>query len=79
MRTIEARSLCPHAAFLGGRFAAYREASQLVMARLRQESPLVEPLSLDEAYVDLAALTRPRPNDKTSMLGSTRCAPTSPN
>src|SRR5687768_4590175 len=55
MRTIEARSLCPHAAFLGGRFAAYREASQLVMARLRQESPLVEPLSLDEAYVDLAA------------------------
>jgi len=55
MRTVEARSLCPHAAFLSGRFAAYREASQLVMARLRQESPLVEPLSLDEAYVDLAA------------------------
>lgn len=55
MRTVEARSLCPHAAFLGGRFAAYRAASQLVMGRLRQESPLVEPLSLDEAYVDLAA------------------------
>jgi len=55
MRSIEARSLCPHAAFLGGRFAAYREASQLVMSRLRQESSLVEPLSLDEAYVDLAA------------------------
>lgn len=55
MRTMEARSLCPHAAFLSGRFAAYREASQLVMGRLRQESPLVEPLSLDEAYVDLAA------------------------
>jgi DNA polymerase-4 len=55
MRTIEARSLCPHAAFLSGRFTAYRQASQLVMDRLRQESPLVEPLSLDEAYVDLAA------------------------
>ena len=63
MRTIEARSLCPHAAFLGGRFAAYREASQLVMERLRQESPLVEPLSLDEAYVDLAA-SPDSPNDK---------------
>jgi DNA polymerase-4 len=63
MRMIEARSLCPHAAFLGGRFTAYREASQLVMARLRQESPLVEPLSLDEAYVDLAA-SPDSPNDK---------------
>jgi DNA polymerase-4 len=59
MRTMEARSLCPHAAFLGGRFAAYREASQLVMGRLHQESPLVEPLSLDEAYVDLAASPNP--------------------
>ena len=55
MRTVEARSLCPHAAFLSGRFTAYREASRLVMDRLRQESPLVEPLSLDEAFVDLAA------------------------
>lgn len=55
MRTAEARALCPHAAFLSGRFAAYREASRLVMERLRAESPLVEPLSLDEAYLDLAA------------------------
>lgn len=55
MRTAEARARCPHAAFLGGRFDAYREASRLVMERLRQESELVEPLSLDEAFVDLAA------------------------
>lgn len=55
MRTAEARARCPHAAFLGGRFSAYREASRLVMDRLREESILVEPLSLDEAYVDLAA------------------------
>lgn len=40
--------------FLGGRFPAYRESSQIVMALLREISPLVEPLSLDEAYVDLA-------------------------
>ncbi len=51
----EARARCPHAAFLSGRFHAYREASGLVMARLRELSPLVEPLSLDEAFVDLAA------------------------
>jgi DNA polymerase-4 len=55
MRTAEARARCPHAAFLGGRFEAYRSASRLVMERLREESELVEPLSLDEAFVDLAA------------------------
>ncbi|MGI8536813.1 MAG: DNA polymerase IV [Mycobacteriales bacterium] len=55
MRTMEARSRCPHAAFLSGRFDAYRASSRQVMGRLRELSPLVEPLSLDEAYVDLAA------------------------
>ncbi|MGH3336609.1 MAG: DNA polymerase IV [Nocardioides sp.] len=53
MSTREARARCPHAAFLSGRFHAYREASGIVMALLREASPLVEPLSLDEAFVDL--------------------------
>ncbi len=55
MSTAEARSRCPHAAFLVGRFDAYRATSRLVMRALRERSPLVEPLSLDEAFVDLAA------------------------
>ncbi|MCW3158185.1 DNA polymerase IV [Micropruina sonneratiae] len=50
----EARRRCPHAAFLSGRFGAYRAASGIVMGLLRELSPLVEPLSLDEAFVDLA-------------------------
>ncbi len=54
MSTREARARCPHAAFLNPRFHAYRDASQAVMAVLRDLSPLVEPLSLDEAFVDLA-------------------------
>ncbi|GAA1475797.1 DNA polymerase IV [Nocardioides aestuarii] len=54
MSTREARARCPHAAFLTGRFHAYRETSRAVMAVLRAVSPLVEPLSLDEAFVDLA-------------------------
>ena len=54
MSTREARARCPHAAFLTGRFHAYRETSRQVMAVLRAASPLVEPLSLDEAFVDLA-------------------------
>jgi DNA polymerase IV len=55
MSTREARSRCPHAAFLSGRFHAYRDASTIVMGLLRAASPLVEPLSLDEAFVDLEA------------------------
>ena len=53
MSTREARSRCPHAAFLSGRFHAYRSTSAAVMGLLRSVSPLVEPLSLDEAFVDL--------------------------
>ncbi|CAL8971340.1 DNA polymerase IV 1 [Tessaracoccus sp. O5.2] len=53
MAGTEARRRAPNAAFLGGRFAAYRESSRIVMALLREVSPLVEPLSFDEAYVDL--------------------------
>src|SRR5215831_3469820 len=59
MSTREARARCPHAAFLSGRFAAYRDTSDRVMGLLRSVSPLVEPLSLDEAFVDLAAADHP--------------------
>lgn len=59
MSTREARARCPHAAFLSGRFHAYRETSTRVMGVLRELSPLVEPLSLDEAFVDLAAAGLP--------------------
>ncbi len=55
MSMAEARGRCPHAAFLTGRFEAYRASSRIVMDRLAVLSPLVEPLSLDEAFVDLAA------------------------
>ncbi|WP_091733549.1 DNA polymerase IV [Nocardioides scoriae] len=59
MSTAEARRRCPNAAFLGGRFDAYREASRQVMRVLRETSPVIEPLSLDEAYVDLEAADLP--------------------
>jgi DNA polymerase-4 len=57
MPTHEARRRCPHAAFLAGRFGAYHAASRQVMEVLRRLSPLVEPLSLDEAFVDLRTAT----------------------
>ncbi|GAA3726486.1 DNA polymerase IV [Streptomyces tremellae] len=55
MPTAQARRLAPHAAYLVPRFSLYRAISGQVMELLGRLSPLVEPLSLDEAFVDLEA------------------------
>ncbi|MFF0087143.1 DNA polymerase IV [Streptomyces canus] len=51
----QARRLAPNAAYLVPRFGFYKAISEQVMRLLRELSPLVEPLSLDEAFVDLEA------------------------
>ena len=48
-----ARRRCPHAVVLPPRFERYRAVSKVVMETLGTFSPLVEPLSLDEAFVDM--------------------------
>jgi len=55
MPTAQARRLAPNAAYLVPRFSLYRSVSEQVMELLGRLSPLVEPLSLDEAFVDLEA------------------------
>ncbi|WP_316959615.1 DNA polymerase IV [Streptomyces sp. TRM68367] len=55
MPMAQARRLAPNAAYLLPRFGFYRAISEQVMALLQALSPLVEPLSLDEAFVDLEA------------------------
>ncbi|WP_338899440.1 DNA polymerase IV [Streptomyces sp. TG1A-60] len=55
MPMAQARRLAPNAAYLTPRFTFYRTISDQVMGLLRALSPLVEPLSLDEAFVDLEA------------------------
>ncbi|MGW0550384.1 DNA polymerase IV [Streptomyces altiplanensis] len=55
MPVAQARRLCPNAAYLMPRFSLYRAVSEQVMELLGRLSPLVEPLSLDEAFVDLEA------------------------
>lgn len=55
MPMAHARQLAPkNAVFLGVRFAAYRQYSSAVMAALRQFSPVLEQVGLDEAYLDLS-------------------------
>jgi DNA polymerase-4 len=55
MPMAQARRLAPNAAYLVPRFGFYKAISEQVMGLLRELSPLVEPLSLDEAFVDLEA------------------------
>lgn len=54
----EARRCCPHAIIRPARMWRYKELSQLFMEVLRSFSPLVESLSLDEAFVDLTGTER---------------------
>ena len=58
MPGFQARERCPHMVFLPCRFDLYRAESAKVRAILRDYTPLVEPLSLDEAYLDVTALDR---------------------
>ncbi len=53
MPTSLARRLCPHGIFLPPRFERYEEMAQRIRTILGEYSPLVEPISLDEAFVDL--------------------------
>jgi len=53
MPMARALRLCPELMIVRPDFARYRAASQKVMALLRECTPLVEPLSLDEAYLDV--------------------------
>ena len=48
-----AQRLCPHAIFLGGNFYRYRDASARFLDILAEFTPDIEPLGLEEAYLDL--------------------------
>ncbi len=53
MPTAQAKRLCPHAVFLTPDFEKYGEASKSIMSIFHTYTPLVEQVSLDEAYLDV--------------------------
>ncbi|OBJ09870.1 DNA polymerase IV [Mycobacterium sp. 1482292.6] len=54
----QARRLCPHAVVVPPRMSAYSRASDAVFEVFRDCSPIVEPLSVDEAFLDVGGLRR---------------------
>lgn len=56
MPSSRAAKLCPQAIFLAPRFEAYREASLKIHEVFKQFTKMIEPLSLDEAYLDVTKI-----------------------
>ncbi|RAV11347.1 DNA polymerase IV [Mycolicibacterium sp. GF69] len=54
----EARRLCPHAIVVPPRMSAYSQASTAVFEVFHDTTPIVEPLSVDEAFLDVSGLWR---------------------
>ena len=54
----QARRLCPHAVVVSPRMSAYSQASDAVFEVFHDTTPLVEGLSIDEAFLDVGGLRR---------------------
>lgn len=69
MPAVRAERLCPNAVFIPPDFTRYRAVSRLTREIFNQHTDLVEPLSLDEAYLDVT-------QNKTGLPTATRVAST---
>lgn len=67
MPALRAATLCPHAVFVPPDFPRYKQVSRAIHEIFRRHTDLVEPLSLDEAYLDVT-------HEKTGLPTATRTA-----
>ena len=67
MPSVTASRLCPELVFVRPRFDAYKEASRQIRRVFEHYTPVIEPLSLDEAYLDVT-------EDKLGIGSATRIA-----
>ena len=56
--SVTALRRCPHAVFIRPDFSRYRTESEAIFAILREFSPTIQPLSIDEAFVDVSEIYR---------------------
>ena len=88
MSMIEAHRRCPQAIFVQGRMSRYVEISRTIMAVFQEFSPCIEPLSIDEAFLDMTGITgieediakaglaiKTRIKEKTGLTASVGIAP----
>jgi DNA polymerase-4 len=73
MPSVTARRLCPHGLFVRPRMEAYEEESGRIMKIVAETGAVIEPMSIDEAYLDLSALCQAEEAD-ASLLRSRRIA-----
>ena len=62
MACAKAQHLCPHAVFLKPRMEQYQQVSREIMTLFYQYTPLVEPLSVDEAFLDVTCNHQKEPS-----------------
>jgi DNA polymerase-4 len=68
MPMFKALQLCPDAIIVRPRFPAYVEASRAIRAMMEELTPVVEPLSLDEAFLDLGGTARVHRSSPAALL-----------
>lgn len=68
MPMFQALKLCPDAVIIKPRMSAYVEASRAIRAMMEEMTPDIEPLSLDEAFMDLTGTTRLHGHPPAVML-----------
>lgn len=88
MSMMEAHRRCPQAIFVQGRMSRYAEISRNIMAVFQEFSPCIEPLSIDEAFLDMTGIIgvtediakigfiiKDRIKEKTGLTASVGIAP----